>query len=236
MTDGPLPPPTAWTPTTQPQQQQPPPLPAGGGAAEVDTGGAVAAAAPVIAYATPTPYVYQPAMNAWRDGPILIVRSLTSLPGRCVKCNADVTDQPGSKRLTQKLAWHHPALFLLILAGILIYAIVALIVQKKATVELSLCPVHNAKRTRWLAFTWAVVLIGLGMLIWGCAGGTNYARHDDMWPAWFMLGGIAVAVIGGIIGLVGARVLTPKRIDEHFAWLKGAAPEFLDNFPAVHAP
>jgi hypothetical protein len=30
-----------------------------------------------------------------------------------------------------------------------------------------------------------------------------------------------------------SRVFTPQKIDEHFAWLKGAGDEFLSNFPAV---
>jgi hypothetical protein len=170
---------------------------------------------------------------AWREGPILIVPAQASLPARCVKCNAIVGDERGSRRLTQKLAWHHPAIFLLILPGVLIYAIVALCLQKKAAVELSLCPIHNAKRTRWLIFTWVTVLIGLGTIVGGCAGGVGYAHNNDMWPAWRMLGGLLIAIIGGIVGIVGSRVLTPKRIDDRYAWLKGADPDFLSNFPAV---
>lgn len=212
--------------TLLPPEGSPPPLPQGHPPEPQQPYGQP----PPLAYATPIPY--QAYQAAWREGPVLIVRKQAALPDRCVKCNADTANVAGSRRLTQKLAWHHPALFLLIPLGLLVYAIVAIIVQQKATVELSLCALHNRARRRAILLTWLVMLLGLAMIVGGCAF-SGWAGHNDMWPAWVILGGLFVLLVGGIIGVVGARTLTPKRMEGEYAWLKGAGDDFLANFPAV---
>jgi hypothetical protein len=195
-------------------------------------------APPVVGYATPAAYQQQAVAQptAWREGSIQIVPKQATLPDRCAKCNQPMHGEKGEKRFTQKLQWHHPALFLLILAGILLYAIVALIVQKKAAVSVALCPVHAARRFRGLLIGWLCAAVGIGITFLGCAGGMNYAGHDDVWPVFIIFGGILLAIIGGIVGMMMARVFTPQKIDDHFAWLKGAGEEFLSNFPVVQRP
>src|SRR3954470_1330729 len=169
----------------------------------------------VLPYAVPySSHVPAPG-ELWRDGKLLVVSTFARLPDVCVKCNQPVpAGTPGSKRMTQKLTWHHPALYFLILPGVLIYAIVAMAVQKKATVELSLCPVHNGKRARWLIFTWVTVLLGLGLIGLGCGGGIGWAKSNDIWPAWVVLGGFLLAIVGGIVGATMIRPINPKRIDD----------------------
>src|SRR3712207_3999182 len=89
------------------QQPSPPPFPV--------------TPAAVLPYATPM--AYQPTVTAWREGPVLIVPTLVSLPDACVKCSAPA----GGWRLRKTLAWHNPLLALMIIfPGLLIYAIVAL--------------------------------------------------------------------------------------------------------------
>src|SRR5436309_2493776 len=74
-------------------------------------------------------------MMIWRSGPLLVMSQGARLPDRCVKCNAPANGQ----RLTRKLYWHSPYLYLLILLNLLIYALVAIFVRKKARVEIGLC-------------------------------------------------------------------------------------------------
>jgi hypothetical protein len=187
----------------------------------------------VLPYAGPAtgaaPQFLQP--YAWREDAMLVVPAMASLPPRCVKCNAEVAGEKGSRRITLKLTWHHPALYVLILPGLLVYAIVALCVQQKATVQISLCPTHAAKRSKWLLFAWTSAVIGIGGMIFACAGGSALAHHSDMWPLWVMLGGILLAIVGGIVGIVGSRALTPKRMERGYAWLNGAHPDFVALFP-----
>jgi hypothetical protein len=84
-----------------------------------------------------------------------------------------------------------------------------------------------------LTFMWVTVIGGLALIVAGCAGGTGYAKHNDMWPAWVILGGFLVAIVGGIVGAVMIRPLTPTRIDERYAWFKGVSPELLATLPGT---
>lgn len=188
----------------------------------------------VLPYAVPFSSFNPSPGELWRDGKLLVVPTFARLPHVCVKCNQPVSEgTPGSKRLTQKLAWHHPALYFLILPGVLIYAIVVLALQKKATLELSLCPVHNGRRVRWLVFTWVTVALGLGLIVLGFGGVTGGAKRNEMWLAWMMLGGLLLALLGGIVGAIMVRPVTPTRIDDVRAWIKGVSPELLATLPAV---
>ena len=62
----------------------------------------------------PPPTVGTPGTGVWRDKATLIMSKDAQLPARCIKCNAPAT----GARLKKKLSWHHPAIYLLILRGI----------------------------------------------------------------------------------------------------------------------
>jgi hypothetical protein len=81
---------------------------------------------PVLTYATPAPLLTGgPAPDsAWRDGKTLVVRKGVILPDRCIKCNAPAE---GAFQ-KQNLSWHSPVLYLLLLAGLVPYAIAVMIV------------------------------------------------------------------------------------------------------------
>jgi hypothetical protein len=185
---------------------------------------------PQQAYAQPGYYAPQPAVPlayaapstgygetiAWSEGDVLVVRKGATLPPLCVKCNEPAEGNP----IKRNLSWHHPALFLLILAGVLVYAIVALVVQKKGTVYVSLCARHRSRRLMIGLTAGALAFGGLAMLIFAGVIGRG-------WPA---LAGGAMLLIG-LIMAVANQTLTAKRIDDHFLWLRGTGRAFLANFP-----
>jgi hypothetical protein len=138
------------------------------------------------------------------------------LPGRCVKCNA-YTDE----RLKRKLTWHHPALYLLIFASLLIYVIVAMIVRKRATVDVGLCPKHLAARKRNLAITWALGLLSVG----------GFVLAGMLEDFTFAFAGIALIFVTAIYGVVMVRVVAPSKIDDQLVWLKGVNADYLQEFP-----
>src|SRR5438105_983048 len=105
----------------------------------------------------------------WRSGRVLVMGQGASLPDRCVKCNAPAHGQ----RLVRKLYWHSPFLYLLILASILIYAIVALIVRKRARVEIGICDSARFQRRLEIALGWLLGLGGLVLFIVGLANDWN---------------------------------------------------------------
>src|SRR4051812_13069115 len=199
------------------QSSQPPELPQGLPAA-------------VVPYATPVQYQAMNAtQGAWREGTLLIITKQATLPPHCVKCNVHV---PDGWRWRKTLYWHHPALALLVIfPGLLIYAIVALIVRKKAIVEASLCPEHRSSRNTKLALAWLTGLGSVAVLIGGIAYGGSTKNAE--WAIVVGLLGFVVLLILAVVFGGMARVLAPTKIDDNFAWLKGAGPEFLSQFPTA---
>jgi hypothetical protein len=157
--------------------------------------------------------------GVWRDdGGLIVIAQGAQLPARCVKCNRPSEGQ-GVKR---KLYWHPPAWYLLILISLLIYAIAALIIRKSITVFVGLCPEHRAKRRNAVIAVLALVVAGFTLLFAGAAVENGIV---------FVLTGLAM-LLGAIIGtIVGMRTLTPKRIDENYAHLRGASDAFLSSLP-----
>lgn len=155
----------------------------------------------------------------WRDNSVLVMTKEALLPNRCVKCN-----EPTGERLKRKLTWHHPAIYLTVLISILVYAVVALVLRKTATVNVGLCEEHLSTRRRNLAITWVLGLAGA--LCFPLA-----AMLDDATP---VLIGLLLLLATAIYGIVTLRVVVPTRIDDHFVWLKGVNPIYLQEFPHWH--
>jgi hypothetical protein len=167
--------------------------------------------------------------GVWRDGALLVAPVIAELPDVCVKCGANAE----GGRWRKKVYWHHPALYLLIFfPGILIYAIVALIVRKSATIGVGLCPRHRARRNRTVLATW---LLGLGAAA-GIVGGIAYAGNARGSAAdygvFIVLAGFVLIIAAAIVGS-RARVLSPKKIDGPWAWYTGAGEDFLRVLPVV---
>jgi hypothetical protein len=157
--------------------------------------------------------------RCWRKGNLLFMEQGAALPCRCVKCNAPVTTPIKAR----KIYWHAPGWFLLILVNLLIYAIVALAIRKKATIAPGLCPKHASRRNAWMAFGWLGSLGGLFLGMWGLI-----SQHGDFIGIGFLLFFVAL-----IAGLIGARIVTPTRIDPQLITLKGCGREFLDSLPSA---
>lgn len=178
----------------------------------VAAGGGIPAAQPVLGYASPQ----QPAaagLPAWREGKLLVALDNARLPDCCVKCG-----RPGGGRPFRRVYhWHHPALYLTILAGLLVYVIVAVCVQKKGAVHVALCDRHLARRRNGMLVGWLVALSAV--VFWVLAAQLNEAL--------LVAPGI-LAFVGGLVTVaVSSRILSPKRIDRGYLWLNGAGEEFL---------
>jgi hypothetical protein len=163
------------------------------------------------------------------DGRSLVMAKNLIGPDRCVKCNAPAQGY----RLHRRLSWHPAGLFLLIVfPGLIIYAIVALCVRKTAQVSVGLCPVHRAARRRNIAIAWFLSLLGLGLMI-AVPALLADVRGPDAYAYKVMgvLGGVAVLLIGLIFGAAGAPVVSPRRIDDRYVYLRGAGRAFLESLP-----
>ena len=155
--------------------------------------------------------------GVWRDGDTVVMHKTARLPDYCIKCGVEAN----GSHLRKKLSWHHPALVLLVLAGLLIYLIVALIVRKSATVDISLCAEHLRKHRTAVIATWSMFLAGLLFMVLAIAA-------ESGGSAGF---GLLLLFASAISSLSWTRVVTVKKIDDHFVWLRGIGENFLAMLP-----
>ncbi len=182
-------------------------------------------------YAAPTvanPYAEQAFAQqgqqggVWRQGNLLVMHRNAPLPPRCVK-----TNQPATGQLKRKLYWHHPAVYAALLANIILYAILAAVLSKRATITIGLSEAGFAKRRRVMLISWIGVLGSVGAFVAGIALNPD---QNDVAP-WLLLAGFLGFLGFLIFGLVAARLVTPKKMDDNYIWLKGVHPEYLDQLP-----
>jgi hypothetical protein len=181
----------------------------------------------------PLPRHLDPHVAAWRSGRLLVLQKGADLPDRCVKSNRPAN----GRRLKRRMAWHHGAIYLLILVSLLVYIIVALIMQQKATVYIGLSEEWFAKRRRATLIGWLSVLAGIALVVLGvkqlnatATGGGLRVLQPEM-GGWLMAAGFLVFFVGAIYGLLASRMVAPARIDKHFVWIKGACPAYLSELP-----
>jgi drug/metabolite transporter (DMT)-like permease len=143
-----------------------------------------------------------------------------TLPDYCVKCGIPAN----GSRLRKRLSWHHPALALLILVGVLIYVIVALIVRKSAVVEISLCEDHLRRHRTAAIVTWLVFLVGMGFIVLAIAKESGGSA----------LFGIFLVFVSAILAMTWAKVVNVKKIDDYYVWLRGINESFLVMLPSLN--
>ena len=155
--------------------------------------------------------------QVWRRGKYLIFRKGASLPERCIKTNVPVQG-PGLRR---KVTWHHPAVFLALLANVIVYVIIALCMRKTAKVELPVSKSANRKRQL------AVAITSLGIV--GSFAAFIYGMVKDI-PE---LGSLGVLGLLGfaIYGVIFARFVVARKITDDFVWLTGVSREYLAELP-----
>lgn len=176
------------------------------------------------AVAANPPVVDPPQLKqVFRHGEYLILHKDAQLPDRCVKSN-----QPTNQRLLRRLTWHHPALYLLIFVGVLIYIIVALIVRQTVTINLPLAARYKSRRLRWMALAWSMVLCSLAVLWIGIAQSDNLGQDSNLLLPFLF---IAALFIAALIGIYKCRVVYPKRIADGYVWLGGVCEEFRREYP-----
>ena len=158
-------------------------------------------------------------VGVWRYLSQLVMTKDAQLPDRCTVCNAPAN----GFRLKRNLYWHPPAWYLLICAGLLFYAIAALIVRKKASIEIGLCRTHIQKRKRAIAITWS--LIGVSILVAILAT----AKEPTL-----ILAAAAIFMGALIYGILAVQPVTPAKITDRLVYLKGVSPAYLNmlsDFP-----
>lgn len=178
------------------------------------------AGAPIAAAAPSFPIA---AAAAYRQGNRLVVPKGAPLPSYCVKCGQAVTSQA----LDKTFYWHSPWLYLLILVNLLVYAIVATIIRKKARVLVPLCDEHRQHRRNLLIATW---VLALGFIPGGILVG-SLIKDPDTAVAVGLLTGLALFV-AAIVTAAKSNVMRPTEITDFQATFTGACEQFLALLPS----
>ena len=153
----------------------------------------------------------------WREGKLLVLSKDAHFPDRCIKCNA-----PSVAPMRRcPVTWHSPWWYLLLFLAVLLYAIVAMIVQKRAVFFVGLCARHQ-KRVLWgRVIGWGGLAVELLLV-----GAALVAIDSD-----YALVALALLAPWLIATIVVNRLVLAQRIDDRYVRLKGCGPEFLRSLP-----
>jgi hypothetical protein len=173
------------------------------------------APAAVIGYANPRLLLSTSDRPAWRDGAIVVLPRGRELPHACVKCGG-----PPEKLLRRNLTWYPPIAYLGLLVGVRPFGIIAVLLQKRATVMMPMCSRHLQRRKRSILIAWGVGLAGLSLAIAGPASTDGVA---------YIAAGIFICILSLMFGVTVASPLKPAKIDAECSYLKGAGIEFLNR-------
>lgn len=162
---------------------------------------------------------YGQTSGVWTDGDQVVVHEMAVLPDRCVKCNAPA----GGRRLKRRFSWHSPLLYLLILAGALVYIIVAAIVSSRATLELGVCEKHATRRQ--------ACMIAASLLTALCLVSVVLSIGNES------LGLAAIGALAGlgaiVTGLMVSGWVSAAKIADGYVWLKGTGREYRAALPPM---
>ncbi len=156
----------------------------------------------------------------------LVLQQGATLPNSCVK-----TGDPASHWVKRKFYWHHPAIYLAILGGLLIYVILVLVLRKTMVVQVPLSEEVFRKRRRRMFVCGSVMLIcvlGIGLSIFGIAtlppGAHKYAAPSLFFLA---LGSFLTLLVTAIVQSKVLSILTPKKMTDVHGWFSGCHSNFL---------
>ncbi len=165
--------------------------------------------------------------GVWRQGSLLVMHRMARLPDRCVK-----TNEPTAARLKQNLFWHHPAIYASLLLNLIIYVVLANVLGHRAKIEVGIGPQGLARRRTVIWTAWLGVLASVAAFI----GAFQFDPESSQAFLPLLLGGIFGFLGFAIFGLICVRVVSAKRIDHHYIWLKGVCPAYLQQLPEFPYP
>ncbi len=168
---------------------------------------------------------FDPSGGIWRSGKLLVMQKNAVLPDICVKSNQETNGY----RLKRQLSWHHPALFLSVLAAPIIYIILAMVMSKKATIHIGLSDEWRSKRLMRILFAWLLAAASVGCFFGGFALIGN--QQTDPIAVALVIGSFVLFFTAAIFGSVGARMIKVHHIDDYYVKFKGVHPDYLARFP-----
>ena len=182
-------------------------------------------------YVTPESDVqhnYSETEGFWRRKKLLIMDRDSTLPDRCVKCNA-----PADGFQVKKDLYYYSttltvvSLVLFFIIGILII-IPLLIFRKHVKIKVGLCERHRKRRRNllWMSGGFLVLTVAAFLV----SSLVDNAIIDFAIP--FAIGGFSFLLC--LFFLAAANIsLFAKKIDDQHLWIKGINADFLQKFPEL---
>jgi hypothetical protein len=165
-------------------------------------------------------------IDVFREGKLLVMRKNAILPDRCVKSN-----EPAAGKIRRNLSWHPSYVYFIIILNIIIYAIVASLVSKKATVYIGLSETWIRKRRNAILIGWMLPLLGVVLFVISLIILTEPHGNTDPVFGFGILGSIVLILGGAIYGIIASQLVSPTRITDRFVWLRGVHPEYIESLP-----
>jgi hypothetical protein len=178
-------------------------------------------------YAPPTSFNPTAAMVAdcYRRGKYLVVPrgSATYVPcDCCVKCG-----EPATKQLRRTLYWHHPVLYVLLFAALLVYLLAAIVMRKQMELTVGLCDRHRAVRRRWILAAWLTFFMGAAAFI---LPPTAQWPHSVDW----LISGAALVFLSLVIACFASNyIIRPRVITKKEGTFVGPGEGYLSQFPGM---
>jgi hypothetical protein len=178
---------------------------------------------PYNPYAPPHP-AYQPPVVL---GSRVTLSKQAPWPSLCVKCGVP----HGLLPRTQRFQWFPPWTYALLLAGVLPFAIVQMVMTKRASVVLPVCAACNGRWTlaRVLHSLAVILPIVLGLVIAGVGGANDWSVVLVGGFLLMTLGTIVLAVLTYYLLLL-PRTLRAVYMDDWVMTIDGVAPAVLTVF------
>jgi hypothetical protein len=158
------------------------------------------------------------ATSAWSDDGQLVVPLNCRIDDCCFRCG-----EPTARSLVQTAYWHPAIWYLLLLVGLLPYAIAASIIQHRVKLVVGLCEGHRRSRRRGYLIGGALVAAGFGVLILAIKWSSGFL--GALCPILLLAGACVLVVTSNLIKI--------KRADNSQAWLKGASPALVSAVTAM---
>lgn len=150
-----------------------------------------------------------------------------NLPDACMCCG-----QPSTVTKTRNMSWFPPWVNFLILFGLLPYAIVALILTKRARVLVPLCPDHQGHWFNRNLLMWGTFFLfgALGIGGFVVAGMLEQpGQRGDSFVGFACIGSLVLFVIWLVIVVVAqSTAIRPKEITDNEIVLQGVSEAFVE--------
>ncbi len=159
--------------------------------------------------------------RAWRDGHLLVVPSHACIDDLCFTCGA-----PPTTAHPQRIYWHRPAWYLLLLLSPLVYLLITPAVRRRAELIVGLCARHTAARLTQRRAGW--LLIGLAAALLKVAAMLGAVRLMLLTPL-LLLAGVTLLTRAG-------RIVRVRSIDHATARIANGSPRLRAGLPDLHAP